>query len=95
MYKNVKTPEEFHQMKNDIKGKLRKFISEYDQFVKSVSPSNWRSTGHHYQALKIFCDDIDNFEPVTTKHLDQEWVRDQVLTDEEKEMWNDAKKYNL
>jgi len=38
---------------------------------------------------------VDKVEPLTLKHLDIVIVRDEVLTDDEKEEWETTKKYNI
>ena len=51
---------------------------------------------YHYDRVdENFKDKLNEFTPLTLKHLDQEWIRNAVLTDEEKELWDNAKKYNL
>ena len=93
--KVVKTKTEFQLMKDELNQKLDDVIQSYDKFLKSISPSQWRGTGTHFRNLSDLRDDIKYFKPLTDKDLENEWVRDEVLTDEEKELYNNSKKYNL
>jgi len=94
-YANVKTIKEFQKLKGDIEKQLVDFMKNYDQFIKSVAPSHWRTTGTHYHHLRDLKGDLKYFTPVQLKDLEHEMVRDQVLTDEEKDFYNTAKKYNI
>jgi hypothetical protein len=91
----VKSNKEFQRMKDNITKKLDNFIKSYDGFSRSVSPNNWRTSGSYYSKFIDLKHDIQNFQPITNKELEQEWVRDAIMTDEEKELYNNSKKYNL
>lgn len=91
----VKSNKEFQRMKDNISKKLDNFIKSYDVFSRSVSPINWRTSGHYYSEVKKLKLNIQEFNPITNKELEQEWVRNAVMTDEEKELYNNSKKYNL
>lgn len=92
----IKTLAEYDQMKADFSNEIDSFLKKFDVFLKSTSPSYWRSTGSVYTTIKNFKkDDLKTLKPLELKHLEVEWVRDEVLDDDEKEEWNDTKKYNL
>ena len=91
----VKSKKEFQKMKDSISKKLDNFIKSYDVFSSSVSPINWPTSGHYYTELKKMKQNIQYLQPITNKDLEQEWVRDAIMTDEEKELYNNSKKYNL
>lgn len=91
----VLTPEEFEEKKSEFKSTIDKFLSDYSDFIKVSSPSNWRGLGNAYSEVKKLKKYIDEIEPLTLKHLDSDVVRDGILTDEEKEEWEAMKKYNL
>lgn len=82
-------------MKSVLIDKLSDFMVSYDEFVMSTSPSNWRSTGHFYSELNQLKSIISSCDPLTYKDLENEYVRNDVLTDEEKEIYNNKSKYNL
>jgi len=93
--KAIKSKKEFKLMKDEISKKLDDFIESYDIFIKSVSPNYWRTTGNNYRDLISIKKEISRFEPLKMSHLDSEIVRDEVLTDEEKELYITTKKYNI
>jgi hypothetical protein len=53
-------------------------MEEYEKFTKTVSPKNWRTTGHHFTELRKMKDDIVNFSELTEKEKENEWVRKQI-----------------
>lgn len=91
----VKTTKEFQKMKNDITKKLSSFIKSYNTFSRSISPHNWRTSGHFYTEFIKLRNDIKNFKPITNKDLENDFIRDQVLTPKERELYNNMNKYNL
>lgn len=93
--KFVLTPKEFQEKKEEFKSKIDKFTSDYHEFTRYVSPSNWRTVGGHQVEIDQLKHHVDKATPLKSKDLEQDWVRDQVLNDEEKEEWNAMKKYNL
>ena len=74
-------------MKSDMIQKVDDLMKNFSDFSRSISPNNWRTIGSYYQELKKFKEDIPFFEPITKKDLEQEWVRYEVMTDEEKEIY--------
>lgn len=89
----IKTPDEYNELRNDFSTKIDSFLDDYGKFLDSTSPDYWR--GGIYQKIKKLKGDIYGYEPLTLKHLDADWVRDEVLSDEQKEIWDNTKKYNL
>jgi hypothetical protein len=70
--------EEFDGKREEFINKLDEFAREYNKFITIVSPSNWRTTGHHLTELRKMKDDIKNFKPLTNKDLENDWVRNQL-----------------
>ena len=91
----IKTRTEYNKMKSVLIDKLSDFMVEYDKFVNSTSPSYWRSTGHFYSEVEQLKNVISKCDPMTYKDLENDFVRSEVLTDEEKELYKNSKKYNL
>lgn len=91
----VKTKAEFQLMKDDILDKLDKFIDDYDKFTRKVGSKYWRVSGAFAGELQNIKKEIPRFEPLTFKELQHDWIRDDILTDEEKEIYNNTKKYNI
>lgn len=92
----IKTPEEFKKSKEETIDKLKDFYDTYSEFCKFTKPSEWRMTGHHLAELKKMQIDITReLGPLTMKDLESEFLRKQVLSPEEQELWNSANKYNL
>lgn len=91
-FKNLKSPKEFSKSKKELIDKFQDFYDTYDKFIFSVSPSQWRTTGHHMANLREIGAELVDLDPLLMKDLESEFVRDQILTDEEKELWNNVKK---
>ena len=91
----IKTKKEFQLMKDEMIQKVDSFLKDFHDFTSSVSPNNWRTIGSYYQELKKFKEDIPFFEPISKKDLEQEWVRYEVMTEEEKEIYKTSKKMNI
>ena len=92
----VLTLKEFEEKQKEILNKLDSFIKSYDEFTKKVNSKYWRRTGAHYSELKQMISDIKEFEPLKMSELEKdEWVRDALFTDKEKELWDETKKFNL
>lgn len=93
--KAIKSEKEFQQMKDEFAIKLDDFIRSYGEFTNSVSPQNWRVSGSYYAKLKDLKIVMQSFKPLEMKDLEYEYVRDEVLSDKEKELYNNSIKYNL
>ena len=93
--KALKSRQEFQEMKDNMSIEIDNLLKNYEEFTKSVSPDHWRTTGFHFTNLKKLKNDIQRFEPLKDKDLEEEWIRDQVLTDEEKEFYKTINNYNL
>lgn len=91
----IKTQLEFDEMKKEFTRKIDSFLIDFNEFTRHVAPKYWRSGGIVYSELKKFKDHIQKFEPIQMKDLKQDWVRDEVMTDDERELWNTSKKYNV
>jgi len=91
----VKTKAEYELMKKDILTKIDKFLLDYGDFTRKTAPKHWRGTSNVYQALNKAKKDIPEYDPLEMKHLEHDWVRDDVLTDEEKELYDATTKYNI
>jgi hypothetical protein len=91
----IKTKKEFQLMKDEMIQKVDDFMKNFDDFSRSISPSDWRTIGSYYKELKKFKDDIPFFKPITKKDLEKEWVKLQVMTAEEKEIYKNSKKFNI
>lgn len=90
--KALKTKQEYELMKSEMSMEIDNFLKKFDEFIRSTSPNYWRTTGSLYTKIKNFKDyELKNIEPLSKKDLEQEWVRDEVATEEEKK----AAKYNL
>ena len=68
----------FSDEKDKMINMINSFMQEYEKFIKTVSPKNWRTTGHHFTELRKMKDDIVNFSELTEKEKENEWVRKQV-----------------
>jgi hypothetical protein len=68
----------FSDEKDKMIDMINSFMEEYEKFTKTVSPKNWRTTGHHFTELRKMKDDIVNFSELTEKEKENEWVRKQV-----------------
>ncbi len=91
----IKTKEEFLDAKKNILADFETYLNSYNKFTRIVSPSSWRSLGNNFNSHNIK-DSIKNAKgPITMKDLESEFIRDEVLTDEEKEIYNQITKYNL
>lgn len=68
----------FSDEKDKMINMINSFMEKYEKFIKTVSPKNWRTTGHHFTELRNMKDDIVNFSELTEKEKENEWVRKQV-----------------
>ena len=91
----IKTRKEFEEMKKEFIEKIDSFIGDYDKFTKSVRPGYWSTTGEYFAHLLSMKDMIPRLQPLELKDLESKFVRDEVLTDEEIDQWEQTKKYNL
>lgn len=69
---------EFSNRMNAVIDKIDSLIEEYEKFTKTVSPKNWRTTGHHYTELRKMKEDIGYFLELTEKEKENEWVRKEI-----------------
>ena len=93
--KAIKTLREYNKMKKEFSNEIDSFLKKFSTFTKFTSPEHWRETSYTYNSLKKFKDKLKEYKPIQLKHLNAEWVRDEVLDDEDKEIWNNTKKYNI
>ena len=54
----LKTNCVFSDEKYKIISIINSLMEEYGAFTKTVSPKNWRTTGHHFTELRKMKDDI-------------------------------------
>ena len=87
--------ERFEKMKDEMSNDVDVFITKFETFLNSSSPSQWRSTGSAFSGVLGLKTTIKNSKPLTLSDLEHKFVRDEVLTDEEKELYNKSKKFNL
>lgn len=64
----------FSDEKDKVIDMINSFMEEYEKFTKTVSPKNWRTSGHHFTELRKMKDDIVNFSELTEKEKENEWV---------------------
>jgi predicted esterase YcpF (UPF0227 family) len=57
----------FSDEKDEVLNLINSFMEEYEKFTKTVSPKNWRTTGHHFTELRKMKDDIVNFSELSKK----------------------------
>jgi len=93
--KIILTPIEFKKHKEDFSKEIDKFLNKFDDFTRKISPSDWRIGSKIYNDLKNYKKEIPNFKPLEDKHLEQDFIRQEILTPEELEFYNATKKYNL
>jgi len=91
----IKTKKQFELMKSEMIKKIDDFMKNFNDFSRSISPDDWRSVGKYHSELKKFKEDIPYYNPITKKDLEQEWVRYEVMTEEEKEIYKTSKKMNI
>jgi predicted esterase YcpF (UPF0227 family) len=68
----------FSDEKDKVLDMINSLMEEYEKFTKTVSPKNWRTTGHHFTELRKMKEDIVNFSELTEKEKENEWVRKQT-----------------
>ena len=91
--KNIKSLKEFEKEKEKIVNELGNFIKNYDRFLNSVSPRDWKHS--YFSKLEELKEIIRDFKPMVMKDMEDEWIRKQVLTSEEQELYDKTIKYNL
>lgn len=91
----IKTQSEFDEMKKEFTQKIDSFLIDFNEFTRHLSSKYWRSSGNIFSKLTQYKNRMKEFTPITMKELQHDWVRDEVLTDEEKELWNTSNKYNI
>ena len=65
----------FSDEKEKVINMINSLMEEYEKFTKTVSPKNWRTTGHHFTELRKMKEDIVNFSELTEKEKENEWIR--------------------
>ena len=85
--------EEYNNLRKKILKELDSFLKNYDEFLRSTSTDSWRSSG--YVELEKIRDKIKDMEHLDPDKLNTRWIRDQVLTPEQQEEWENSKKFNL
>ena len=68
----------FDSDKLNLKKELYKLILRYNGFSKSVSPKNWRTTGHHIVELKKMLDEIDNLTEISEEEKNNDFIKKQL-----------------
>lgn len=68
----------FSDEKDKVINMINSLMEEYEKFTKTVSPKNWRTTGHHFTELRKMKEDIVNFSELTEKEKENEWIRKQI-----------------
>jgi hypothetical protein len=91
----IKTRAEYDKMKIDILKKIDNFIYDYNEFTRKTNSKYWRVCGELSAELNNIKGEIPRFKPLNSKELSQSWIRDEILTDEEKIEYENIIKYNL
>ena len=55
----------FVVQKINLMESVGKLIAEYDEFSKTVSPQDWRLTGHHFTELRKMKEEIEGLHEIT------------------------------
>jgi hypothetical protein len=55
----------FEKQKQQLINKVNELKEEYDSFSRTVNPSHWRATGHHYTDLCTMSIEIGEFTEMT------------------------------
>jgi hypothetical protein len=71
---------DFQRKKTVLKTKLDLFIDDYEEFIKLVSPQQYRTTGTHCTNLREINKDIDRFQLITPKESKQweKWEKENL-----------------
>lgn len=82
-YNNKKTEpiahkSNFEEEKSKIIEDLKKFMDDYSDFLTTVSPDYWRSSGHHYSELNKMIEDINRFKEITEEESKRDWVDKEI-----------------
>lgn len=92
----IKSPQEFKKMKNEVLNDIDKLLIDYESFIRQISPKYWRTSGTIFKNIHNMREDILRMsKQLTMKDLNDDFVRDEILTDEQKKLWNTLKQYNL
>jgi hypothetical protein len=67
--------DDFHICRKEVLKKLDELYKIYEDLTNDVSPKYWRSTGHHLTELRKMKEDIEKFEAISDKEMDNDWVR--------------------
>lgn len=71
-------PTEFQIKRNQIVDKLEAFRLEYEEFLKEVSPKNWRISGAYNTVLKEMQISVEGFQQITEEEKNIPWVKEQL-----------------
>ena len=66
---------DFESDKKYLLKNLKDLIKEYEEFTNDVSPSHWRTTGHHLTELKRMEEQIQEMKEISEKEKDLDWVQ--------------------
>ena len=66
---------DFESAKKYLLKNLKDLIKEYEEFTNDVSPSHWRTTGHHLTELKRMEEQIQEMKEISEKEKDLDWVQ--------------------
>lgn len=67
--------DDFEIGKKDILNSIRELLDKYSDFTNDVSPSNWRTTGHHIAELNKMIEEIQRFSPISIQEKEIDWVK--------------------
>lgn len=67
--------EDFELCKKTVLRLLDDLLVEYEDFTNDISPTKWRTTGHHITQLKQIREDIEEFIPISIEEKDLDWVK--------------------
>lgn len=66
---------DFESGKKYLLKNLNDLIKEYEDFTNDVSPSHWRTTGHHLTELRKMVEQIQDMKEISEKEKEIEWVQ--------------------
>jgi len=91
---NESVKDEWTSQKLDMSKKISDFLIEYNNFIKNVSPSEWRKTGDYFIEFERLLTEIPSLKKITDIEKKIDWVKkelERTYTPFEK----DIKKYNI
>lgn len=56
----------FEEKRNSFIEKFNDAMEAYDELTKSVSPRNWRTTGHHFTEMKKIKEEVVDLKEITS-----------------------------